>query len=177
MGEGRAARCASSGVVTVARARRTVLQQPAAAAAVVRPHSPGAAATATARNGFAVAAIFPFRIVPGAAAATAARDNERDITGRDHEAAPASCADKVEAAAVAFAAYRDAQNLASGELDVAADVSPQPTVARSTRTAARANGFDVVHPGQGHCVGNDLAGITEGGCRCGRGGAAGNIGA
>ncbi len=135
MGEGRAARCASSG------ARRTVLQQPAATAAVVRPHSPGAPATATARNGSAVAAIWQFKT---AAAAAAARDNERDITGRDHEATPASCADKVEAAAVAFAAYRDAQHLASGELNVAADVSPQPPVARSTRTAARADGFDVV---------------------------------
>ena len=109
MGEGRAARCASSGIGTIARARRAVLQQPAAAAAVVRPHSPGAAAAATARNGSAVAAICPFRVGPAAAAA--ARDNERDITGRDHEAATASCADKVEAAGVAFAAYRDAQNL------------------------------------------------------------------
>ena len=163
-------RCAASGTMDEGRAssadRRTVPLQPAAAAAdILIATAAAAAAAAAAHDGFAVTAVSAIQGYRAAATA-AARDSERDIARRDHEAAPASS--PAIRAAPAGASYRNAQHLARSQLNVAADISPQPTFGLIAITPTRADGFDVVESRYGHRIGDDTAGRAEGGCRSGQ---------
>ena len=94
-------------------------------------------------------------------AAAAAGDHQRRVVWPDDETAAAAAA--VELAVLTRAAGGDAERLALCKHDIATDLGPQAGLPDVRPSSLGAERDDVVNAGRGHRVGDDAAGVGEGG--------------